>query len=744
MFKLENVTKYYYSSTSVTCALRKINLELYKGEFVAITGESGSGKTTLLNIISGFDTYEEGEITFNGKQTSYFDDEDWENYRKNEISFIFQNYNLIDSYTVLENVVVTYIINGYSYKEAKEKAIEKLELVGLSKDLHKKTSKLSGGQKQRLAIARALAKETDIIVADEPTGNLDDDNGKLVLELLKNLSRDKLVIVVTHNLSQIEPFITRKIRLHDGEVISDEKINNIKQNNDLSVLKNEEKEYKTILNFSFLNIKAQPIKSILLFLLTLLCSFASFIFLGNFKANLDDNKTKDLSAEIFTNFDETRLLVRRNDEKEISEDDFSKLANENIISFEKYDYITDVNYYRPTDYKYIIEGEIENPKQETTFIDQSFYVLVDHSHFMRSASSLTSDMLRSGRLPENDFEMVVYCKDDSVLNTEELVMFHNEKKMGLNIRYDYNVKIVGILKDPSNQAYFSDTLCKIMNLTQFDLDITFTMKEKKGSLYVTSSNHFKNIVVDPNIGTHDVSFGNKYADWLSKSNIQSDTNFVFSYNGKYQFGDNYNYVNSPTLTVSDSALGVSKELFDRIYEYYTVKKQFAIFIDDYTNTDQIQNYLFENGYDSISCFRASVVDYNIEKLVNRYVNLIVSVVSLFIVNIIVVVLCYTILKIKKNDYLIFKLNGLSNKLCNKINYIEVLLYTIISNILLLAVTLIVRATTTNLEIIEMFKYIKYYDYLIILSLTVISGVITSRSFAKYLAKFTKVTGLKEE
>ena len=127
MLRLENISKYYYSSTSVTCALRKINLEFNVGEFVAISGESGSGKTTLLNLISGFDSYEDGELYYNGKQTSYFDQEDWEKYRKEEIAFIFQNYNLIDSFSVLENVVVTYIIDGYSYKEAKQKAKEILK-----------------------------------------------------------------------------------------------------------------------------------------------------------------------------------------------------------------------------------------------------------------------------------------------------------------------------------------------------------------------------------------------------------------------------------------------------------------------------------------------------------------------------------------------------------------------------------------------------------------------------------------
>ena len=175
MIELKDVTKYYSSDTSVAMALRNINLEFHKGEFVVITGKSGSGKSTLLNVISGMDTYEEGEMYFNGMETSYYDKKDWEDYRRENISFIYQSYNLIDSYTALENVeTVMRIENGKeSRRERKKRALEILDQVGLKKRARHKAVHLSSGQKQRLGIARALAKDTDIIIADEPTGNLD-------------------------------------------------------------------------------------------------------------------------------------------------------------------------------------------------------------------------------------------------------------------------------------------------------------------------------------------------------------------------------------------------------------------------------------------------------------------------------------------------------------------------------------------------------------------------------------------
>lgn len=738
MIKLENVTKYYYGSSNVTCALRKINLEFKIGEFVAITGESGSGKTTLLNIISGFDTYEEGEIYFNNKMTSYFDENDWELYRKNEISFIFQNYNLIDSYTVLQNVAMTYVIDGYSYKEAKVKAIEKIKLVGLEKDLNKKAVKLSGGQKQRLAIARALAKETNIIVADEPTGNLDEKNGELVLDILKKVSKDKLVLVVTHNISQIEPYITRKVRLHDGEVVVDEIREKI--NNSL-IVQNKTKEegnnlYKAC-NFSFLNLITQPLKSLLMLSLVILCTLSSFVFYGNFKANLDENKTKEINNEIFQNADDTRLLVRTSDFSVITDEIMNKAKVENVLSIEKYDGVTDINYYRPDDYKFIISSDLENPTS-SNYIDYSYYELIDHSHFMRSSSSLTEDMLVAGRLPQNDFEMVVYSDDLSILDTTETVLFHNEQTMGINVNYNYDVKIVGILKEKTKQAYFSDYICKVLDLTRYNLVINIYF-EKDG---VIRTGRPVNVVIDPSLKENELAIGKDLSPYL-KFNKRTGNNLYVSVLG-YNFSFNLDFNKEYTMKISDNTVGVSRKVFDEIYSIFKDRKQFAAYIDDYANTDDVINELNENQLIAISCFRSSSVGYNNEKLIMRYVNLGVSIVGLIVINIITMLLLFSVLKLKRNDYLIFKFNGLTNKLSYTINYIDVVIYGIISNVILIAVANVVKINTNNDLIIEIFKRIKFYDYILIFIVIMITMIMTGRKFSSYLTKYTKISAMRED
>ena len=221
MLQIKNVYKEYRTGNLVQKALDNVSLNLRDNEFVAILGPSGSGKTTLLNIIGGLDRYDKGDLVINEISTKKYKDRDWDSYRNHTIGFVFQSYNLIPHQTILSNVELALTIPGVSKKDRKKRAIDALKQVGLEKQIHKKPNQLSGGQMQRVAIARALVNNPDIVLADEPTGALDSETSIQVMELLKEVAKDRLVVMVTHNPELAEEYATRIVNLKDGKIISD-------------------------------------------------------------------------------------------------------------------------------------------------------------------------------------------------------------------------------------------------------------------------------------------------------------------------------------------------------------------------------------------------------------------------------------------------------------------------------------------------------------------------------------------
>ena len=221
MLNLQNIVKDYKSGDTTVKALKGISIEFRKSEFVSILGQSGCGKTTLLNIIGGLDRYTSGDLIINGKSTKQFKDKEWDAYRNYSIGFVFQSYNLIPHQTILSNVELALTISGVSKKERKQRAIKALEDVGLGEQIHKKPNQLSGGQMQRVAIARALVNNPDIILADEPTGALDTKTSVQIMEILKEISKEKLIIMVTHNPELAEKYSTRVVKILDGVITDD-------------------------------------------------------------------------------------------------------------------------------------------------------------------------------------------------------------------------------------------------------------------------------------------------------------------------------------------------------------------------------------------------------------------------------------------------------------------------------------------------------------------------------------------
>ena len=318
MLEIKEISKSYITGNFKQKALDKFSLKFRKEEFVSILGPSGSGKTTLLNIIGGLDRYDSGDLIINGKSTKSFTDKDWDAYRNNCIGFIFQSYNLIGHINILENIEMGMTLSGVSAKAKRKKALEALERVGLKEHAHKKPNQLSGGQMQRVAIARALATDPDIILADEPTGALDSKTSKQVMQLIKKISKDKLVIMVTHNRQLAEEYSTRVVELKDGQLIKDSNpVTEEESNNKKLKIKKTSMSFPTALNLSFNNIKTKKGR-------TALTAFASSIGIigialilslsNGFQIEIDDFEKKSLSeapiiiTEQAMNMDEDMIL----------------------------------------------------------------------------------------------------------------------------------------------------------------------------------------------------------------------------------------------------------------------------------------------------------------------------------------------------------------------------------------------------------------------------------------------------
>ena len=270
MLQLKNIKKYYDVGGNITKALDGISVSFRKKEFVSILGTSGSGKTTCLNIIGGLDRYDEGDLIINGKSTKDFKDVDWDAYRNNTIGFVFQSYNLISHLGIIENVELGMTLSGVSRSEKRKKAIEALEQVGLKEHMHKRPNQLSGGQMQRVAIARALANDPDVLLCDEPTGALDTTTSVQIMDLIKSLSKDRLVIMVTHNPELAEEYSDRIVQFSDGKIVSDSNPYEEEEKKDDFKLKKTSMSFITALRLSFNNIMTKKGR-------TALTAFASSI-----------------------------------------------------------------------------------------------------------------------------------------------------------------------------------------------------------------------------------------------------------------------------------------------------------------------------------------------------------------------------------------------------------------------------------------------------------------------------------
>lgn len=425
LLKLESIGKIYVSDNNIAVGIRGVDLSFERGEFVAVTGKSGSGKSTLLNVISGMDTYEEGELYVEGEPTSHYLQKDWEEYRKQYISFIFQEYNIIESFTVLQNVELA-LMNIDDPRKRREKAMELIRRVGLEKHIHHKGSKLSGGQKQRTVIARALAKDSPILLCDEPTGNLDSKSSEEIISLLREVSKEKLVIIVTHNFEQVEAYATRHIRIYDGAVESDYTIQapvappaEKTPSYQPRVTSRFSHTLRNGLHLGRVRFKATPKLS------TFLCILMTLTSLAIALSTSLTYDSRELWGEntMFTHM-EGRTVILRQDGGILTDEELSDLA-------------TKVGAEHFLHYDYMLDESVEIWFEDATRIDSFMF------SFGYPAQSIKLD---AGRYPEADNEVIMevpiflktYLEDGSFKEREESLFDNMATYRVVGVRYYYD------------------------------------------------------------------------------------------------------------------------------------------------------------------------------------------------------------------------------------------------------------------------------------------------------------------
>ncbi len=732
--KLDNVSMYYHDKNSINVGISKISLEFYKGEFVAVTGESGSGKTSLLNVIGATLGYHDGEVYYDSEPSSHFDDEDRETFRRERIGYICQNYNLIDSYTLLQNVVASMIISGWSAKEANKKALEYLDQVGLKALANKKASKISSGQKQRLGIARALAKETDIILADEPTGNLDSENACQIVDILKALSKDHLVIMVTHNVDEVLGKASRIIRISDGHVVLDEAKNTACELLPASKNLAPQLETKKVAwTFSCFNRKAKPKRAILLSVFMLLVSIATFVFMGTIIANMDDTTTKVYDDKAFINKRLDRIVVMKDDQTAMTKDDLAKFNSlKYVVESDQYDLVNDFNYFTLDDLQYryyeLMAYSPDGFPILETKEDHQVPEFSNYQKYMRSVTCLNADDLLVGSMPSKLNEIAVYGSSDD-LGKEMKIYFQQRNVWGELLFVSFDMKVSAVLKNNefvnSNQIYFSEMLCTEMlgnSLKSYNHYLYYFLEKNQ-----TSPTQRKCFVFTDYLGENQVLLSHDFFNGKLKS----------PFYGNVSIDDlkNYNYqVKDVSEQMSNQMIKVDVSEHDLFFDGIT-SNQATIYIEDYAYTDEVLNAVNSMGYLAISSYRVSALEYDDKLLNERNVTILVCVLAIVFIFLLTLFVLSAFLSLNQGDYLLLRFIGMNKKTMYWTNFFEMLSTAVVMFISALILTLILNNFKITL-INNIIKYMVWYQFLIIFIVVFLIVLATTYKFNVSLQKKT--------
>ncbi|WP_125709723.1 ABC transporter ATP-binding protein/permease [Companilactobacillus zhongbaensis] len=610
MLELKHIKKYYYVGDSVTKALDDVSVSFRKQEFVAILGPSGSGKTTMLNGIGGLDIYDSGDLIINGKSTKDFSASDWDAYRNNSVGFIFQSYNIIGHLSILDNVEMGMTLSGVPNAEKKQKATEALERVGLGPHMNKKPNQLSGGQLQRVAIARAIANDPEILLCDEPTGALDTETSEEIMKLIKELSSERLVIMVTHNPTLAKEYADRIINFADGKILDDSNPYQEDASKDTFELKKTKMTFWTALKLSFTNLKTKKAR-------TFLTAFASSIGIisiaivlalsSGFQKQIDKTQSNTLAqfpvtisqtASKTTATTTTQKKTSKSNKVKAELSQQEKMTHKNKLTKNYLNYVADldtdlsknVTYTYTTGMNLLTKqngkvktAQFSNASSDNATASMSTAAMASSTGVGVSVYPSTSnggaDFLKkhfkvlSGSMPKSENDVVLIVDRDNSTNINALKNIGMKVKDGQKLNYN---KIVGTeFKVVSNNDYYKE-----------NDGGTYSPSSNMSSLYNNSNNKTLRISgilrVKSKSSENILSSGIAYSDKLTKDIIQTNKNSDIV---KAQKSSDSNVltgasVDSDTKTSLVSALGGS-----------TTPASILIYPNTFKNKDKVLDYL---------------------------------------------------------------------------------------------------------------------------------------------------------
>ncbi len=743
MIRLKNVSKYYYSKGVVATGFSRVNLEFNLGEFVAITGESGSGKTTLLNVISGLDTYEDGEMYINGEETSHYIAKDFEEYRRKNIGNIYQNFNLVNSYTVYQNIALVLMLNGE--KNIKSKVIDLIKKVDLYKFRNTKVSKLSGGQKQRVAIARALAKDVPIIIADEPTGNLDKKSALSTMKLLSELSKDKLVIVVTHNYEQVAPYVTRKITMHDGRVLEDVKIKPYEKANYNSIVKIHNISLFDRIRLGLRNTFNIIPKFVLLFLVF---SFIVGALMGEYSAFKKEEMIYNNSGAnfVFRDTSVNRIVIKKNDNTIFTADEIKKIDN-----------IKNVNYIIENDL--LVDSTVSMGDKSYEYCFETFVLPL----------SVCDEKLSYGRMPNAPNEIIIKVDKDDY-------QFKNQKEYALSRDYyflddnsvvvddSYGVKIVGIIYS-ENSDYYSTKIYasdEVMNKLKYDIHKKFSniVVKFQGKKYknVTYSNEFKVVPSDRvPVGEAYISQGLNYLCpkdqclWttfdITNENLYYKDTKNFTVSKLYNKDNISNYITIPNYDKNNFDSEWNGKVFINVNDYKSLFDkgtfQMSVYVKDANKIDDTVKELKKMNLKTLKISDTLVNDGFVELMkVFKTVTTIILVVTLFFISYFIIKL---ILKSRNKYYSTIRMLGGTKGVTRELLMIELLTDANLAYFFFLILILLNNVGLIHVNVAgDVYKYFVFKDYIILYLIIVGISILSSARYSRKLFKNSVMLTFGEE